>query len=100
LRPGLALKAPARLHAVEIAIDVELEQDRWMIGRPTRRRRGHTLKAEIAEIKPVNKDVDGANRIVVADPIVEALRQQRRLAPIRPGNEPLHRVPPDSAGEP
>jgi hypothetical protein len=29
--PSLALKPAARLNPIEIAVDVELQQDRWMI---------------------------------------------------------------------
>jgi hypothetical protein len=28
---SFALQTPARLHAIEIAVDVDLEQDRWVV---------------------------------------------------------------------
>ena len=39
------------------------------------------------------KGVDTANRIVLFDPILEALRQKRRLRPICAFHEPLHDHP-------
>jgi hypothetical protein len=45
-----------------------------MIGRPTRRRWRHAVETEIAEIEAIDEDVDRANRIVVAHPVVETLR--------------------------
>src|SRR5262249_18747921 len=34
--PGLALKPTARLNPIEVAVDVQLQQNRWMVGRPAR----------------------------------------------------------------
>ncbi len=40
----LALQPPARLHLVEIAVEIELQQRRRMIARPPRRRRARKAK--------------------------------------------------------
>src|SRR5262249_7450108 len=45
------------------------------------------------QIKPVNERIDHANRIILADPVIEASRQQRQLPPIRLLNEPRHLSP-------
>src|SRR5215468_9347305 len=37
--------------------------------------------------------IDDANRIILADPVIEASRQQRQLPPIRLLNEPRHLSP-------
>ena len=37
IAPGFALQTPARLHTVQVAIDVELEQNGWVIVGPTGR---------------------------------------------------------------
>ena len=58
-----------------------------------------TVKPEIGEIERIDEGVDCANRILLVDPIVEALRQQRRLSPICSFDEPLHDHPPKSSGE-
>jgi hypothetical protein len=49
IAPGLAFQATARLHAVEIAVDVELEQNRWVVGGPSRHCR-IDLEAEPGQI--------------------------------------------------
>src|SRR6185295_15113999 len=34
IAPSLALQPAARLHAIEISVDVKLQQDRWMVRGP------------------------------------------------------------------
>ncbi len=68
-----------------------------MIRRPTRCRRIDTIKAQPAKIERIDERIDRANRIPLVDKVIEAVRQQRRLSPIRPFNEPLHRLPPQIA---
>src|SRR5205807_9196099 len=91
---GPALQPPAGLHAVEVAINVELEQRRGMIGGPARRQRLHTVKPQISQIERLDEHIDRANRIALFDPVTKALRQQRRLLAIRPLNEAPHLIPP------
>jgi UvrD-like helicase family protein len=55
-----------------------------MIGRPASRLRIDPRQTEIGQIKPINKNVDNANRIVLVDPILQALRKQRALGAIGP----------------
>src|SRR3954447_16222413 len=43
---ALPLQAPARLHPVEVAVDVNLQQRRRMVGRPSCRLRLNTAKAQ------------------------------------------------------
>src|SRR5262245_24882392 len=90
---ALALEPPARLHAIEIAVDVELEVDRGVIPRPSDVQRLDRLEAQFLQIKPVNERIDDANRIILADPVIEASRQQPQLPPIRLLNEPRHLSP-------
>jgi len=49
---------------------------------------------EARQIKPANKNIDHTNRIVLVDPIFQALRKQRRLPTINPLNEAPHPIPP------
>src|SRR3954471_22588067 len=42
-----SLQAPARLHPIEVAVDVNLQQRRRMIGRPSCRLRLNAVKAEL-----------------------------------------------------
>jgi hypothetical protein len=62
-----------------------------VVGGPTRYLGNNAVEAELDEIETINEHVDGANRIVVVDPIIEAFRQKRRLPAIGFLNEPLHR---------
>jgi hypothetical protein len=46
--PAFPLKAPTRLNTIELAIDVDHQQCRGMISRPTGRVRLNTIEAEVA----------------------------------------------------
>ena len=64
-----------------------------MEGGSAGRCRLNAVEPEIGEIERINKGVDCANRIVLLDPILQALRQKRRLCPICAFDEPLHGHP-------
>src|SRR5262249_18636946 len=96
----LTLKSAARLHAIEVAIDVKLQQHRWMIGRPAGRLRINANEPKISQIEPVDKNVNDTNPIVLVDPILQALRKQRALSSILALNEALHLIPRISRGNP
>ena len=89
----LALEAAARLNAVEIAINVKFEQNRRVVAGTSRRLRLDAREAEGPQIKRIDEHIDRANRIALADPIIKAFRQQRRLLAIRPLNKTLHHPP-------
>jgi hypothetical protein len=67
-----------------------------MKGGAAGRCRLNTVEPEAAEIEGINKGVYRANRIVLIDPIVEALGQKRRLTSICAFHEPLHDHPPQN----
>ena len=81
------------LHAVEVAVDVELQENRGVEGGPASCCRLDTVEPEVGEIERINEGVDCANRIVLVDPIIKALRQKCRLSSIRSLDEPLHDHP-------
>jgi hypothetical protein len=60
-----------------------------MVRRPAGRCRIDPIEPEVAEFQ----HIDRASRIALADLIIEAFRQQRRLLAIRPLNETLHQPP-------
>ena len=93
IAPGLALEPPARLHAVEIAIDIELQENRGVEGGTSGRCGLNTVEAEAGKIERIDKRIDHANRIFLVDPVIEALRQKRRLSSICSLDEPLHDHP-------
>ena len=63
-----------------------------MEGRPAGLRRLH-LEAKFRQIEPVHERIDGPDRIILVNPFVEALRQERQLLAIHPGNKPFHEAP-------
>src|SRR5664280_2002597 len=97
--PSFTLQSPARLDPVEIAVNVELQQDRRMIRRPAGYLGIDPAEPKFGQIEFVDKDLDHANRIVLADPVCHVFRKQRALHAIRPLNEALHLILPQIARE-
>src|SRR4029453_13655670 len=90
---SLALKPPARLNPIKVAVDVELQQDRWMIARPASCLGSNPVKSQFRQIKLINKDIDHPNRIVLIDPVFQAIGKKCALLAIRALNEALHPPP-------
>src|SRR2546422_6180438 len=61
-----------------------------MIRRPAGCLRIDPVEPKLGQIEFLDKDVDYANGIVLADPVFKAFRKQRALPTIRPFNEALH----------
>ena len=76
IAPGLALQTTARLDAVQITVDVELQESGGMIRGPTSCRRIDTIKAQLAKIERIDERIHRANRIAIVDKVIEAFRQQ------------------------
>src|ERR1700730_352933 len=89
----LTLKPTARLNSVEITEDVELQQHRRMIRGPPGGLRINPFEPKLRQIEPLNKNVDHPNRVVLANPIFQALRKQRNLLAIHALNEAAHPDP-------
>ena len=64
-----------------------------MIGRTACRGRFGALEAQLRQIQLVDEGVDGAYRVVLGDPVVQSLWQQRGLGSALTFDEPLHRAP-------
>ncbi len=77
----LALKAPARRQAIEIAVEVELQHHRRVIGWPACRRRIGAFEPERRQIKLVDEGVDDPHRVGAIDIVVEPIR--RKVASLR-----------------
>ena len=92
----LAFQAAARLHLVEIAVDIELEHRRRMVARPSRR--GRAGKAQKRHIQLVDEQVDHPDRIIFGHIIVDAGRQENLLSAVTPLDETTHTTPPDDVG--
>jgi hypothetical protein len=65
---------PARLHPVEIAVEVHLQQRRGMVGRSARHRRRHPRKPQGGKVQLVDEDFDHPNRVLLADIVFQAVR--------------------------
>ena len=76
---GFALQATARLNPVEIAVDVDLEQHRRVVGRPPGASGCIAVEAKPIQIQLVDEDVDDPYRVVFCDVVVQTLGKQRAL---------------------
>ena len=70
-----------------------------MIRRPAGCLRIDPAEPNRGQIQFVDKDVDYANRIVLADPVLQAFGKQRPLPAIPALNKALHPIPPQIAEE-
>jgi len=57
---------------------------------PSRQGGHHPVKPQLAQIEFIHECTNNAHRIVFADAVIKALRQQRDLTPILSFNEPFH----------
>src|SRR5262249_19755509 len=96
---SLTLKSPARLNAVEVTVDVELEQHRRMVRRSAGDFRINPVEPQGGQIELIHKYVDHTDRIVFANPIFKTFREQCALVAVRPFNKALHPIPPQIAQE-
>jgi len=71
-----------------------------MIRGPAGRCRIDTIEPVVVEFQRIDEHINRANRIALADPIIKAFRQQRRLLAIRSSNETLHHPPAIQQGKP
>jgi hypothetical protein len=63
-----------------------------MIGRPSRRLRLDAAKAEFAQIKLIDKDINRPNRIVLAQIFIQPLGKQRALAAVIANDKTHHPI--------
>ena len=83
---AFGLQPAARTHAIEIAVDVELQEIARCVARPACRLRLNPPEACPDEIEPIDEGVDEADGIVRADVIVHRFRQKKKLVAFEPGN--------------
>src|ERR1700676_2897942 len=70
----LTFQAAARLDAVEVAVEIDLQQGRWMIAWPACCLRGHPLKTQLGQIELSNENIDHPNRIIIGYVVFQAAR--------------------------
>ena len=85
-----ALEPTARLDAVEVAIDVELEEHGWMVSRPARLCWLHPSEAQEGKVKFIHEYIDYPHRIILGHVVVEEFGQYRVLATILSFDKALH----------
>jgi hypothetical protein len=76
-----------------VAVDIDLQQDRWVIGWTTRCGRIDALKTKCAHVEFIDENVDHSDWIFFGYVIVQALWQQSHLRPGLAFNESLHDRP-------
>ncbi|OTP74317.1 hypothetical protein PAMC26577_15960 [Caballeronia sordidicola] len=69
---AFALKTPARLNPVQIAIDIDLQQLARMIGRATCSRLLCFIEAQLCKVKLLYKRLDNPDRVVLCDEVIKA----------------------------
>jgi hypothetical protein len=87
---ALPFKPTARLDAIEIAVEIDLQQRRGMISRPTRHLGHDAGKPEARKVEFVEENFNDADGIVFRNVVVQAIGKQRGLAAIRAFNETFH----------
>jgi hypothetical protein len=70
-----ALQASAGLNAVEVAVDVDLEQDRRVVRRSASHGGFGTLKAQASQLEFFDERVDHTDRVVLPDVVIQTLGQ-------------------------
>jgi hypothetical protein len=70
-----------------------------MVRRPAGGLGINPAKPKLGQIEPPDKDINHANRIILANPIFQAFRKQCALPAIHPLNKALHPIPPQIAQE-
>ena len=84
------LQPPARLHPVQIPVDVDLQQRGRVIPRTSRLRGLGALEAKLHQVQRVDEHIDRAYRIAFIDPVVQSLRKQDTLRSILPIDVAAH----------
>jgi hypothetical protein len=92
---SLALEATARRHPVQVAIEIDLEQDSRMVSGSACGGRLGAGKAQGQQIKFIDESIDHPHRIILRDVVVQAFRQEDRLSAVLAFDEAGHRGLPE-----
>ena len=93
------LQAPAGLDAVEVAVDVNLEQRGRVIRRPTTCRAIGGLEAQRAQVEGLDECIDDPHRVVLVDVVLQPIREQKPLGSIYSIDESLHAEHPSAGAQ-
>src|SRR5258707_1743742 len=89
---ALPLQAPARLYPIKVSVNVNLQQRPRMIGRPPCRLRLDAAKAQLGQIKLIDKDIDCPNRIILRQIVFQPLGKQNALTAVIANDKARHRI--------
>jgi hypothetical protein len=87
---GLTLQAAARLDAIEVTVDVDLQQHRGVVGWSAGCRRIDGLKTQRAKIECFDERLDDSHGIVLGDEVLDAFWKQYRLCSTLTLDKALH----------
>jgi len=73
--PRFTFQTTARLHPVEVTVDVELQKNRGVIGRSPGRPWRNPVETQAAKIELIDKYINHPNRVVVTDPVFQPIRK-------------------------
>jgi hypothetical protein len=76
---SLAFKQTARASAIDIAVDVKLQQIGRRVSRPSGVGRSSARKAKLFEIEIINKSLDEADRVIIGDIIVDSFWEEQDM---------------------
>ena len=86
----LTLQAPTGLDAIEVAVDVDLEQRGGVIRGPPAAGTVDSFETQETQIACFDKGIDHPHRIVPMDVVLQPIRKQKSLRTIDSINESLH----------
>lgn len=90
---GEELQPAARLHLVDVAVDVDLQHHAGMVARPPRRLGHDAFETQMTQVQFIDKDVDHPDRIVLRHIVFDIFGKQDTLPAIFTLNEALHLSP-------
>src|SRR5439155_17008380 len=76
----------------EVSVDVNLQQRRRMIGRPSCRLRLNTAKTQPGQIKLIDKNIDRPDRIILGQIVFQPLWKQSALTTVFANDKARHRI--------
>src|SRR6202044_3656785 len=79
-------------YPIEVSVDVNLQQRRRMIGRPPCRLRLNAAKAQLGQIKLIDKDIDRPDRIILRQIVFQPLGKQSALTAVIANDKARHRI--------
>jgi hypothetical protein len=87
---GFPFEPPARLHAVEIAVEINLQQRRWMVRWAPSGLGDDTLEAQCCQIQFVDERFNNPDWVVLRHVVIQAVREQHSLPPVLAFHETFH----------